>query len=665
MSKIDFDFLNSFFRDAKHKEWAMGSLKSNMSLLLQRVAEILKATSQSLGYSSDKWFSSPASNPATNSDNDKHFIEMAVLAFKTDQILAILPRVIGGLREIFFETSNSGCIQPLSEEVAQAYVDSIGSTGASLAAAANTAENNVSEVPLAATIPGPLMAYRQQMDSSVIVGRRGSLIKNTVTCETKYVLGRLAHFLSGLASEVKLSEALEGVLRDISTVYPQLAFVPASDDTVDDDQIPFMTQGAAEQSSSSIQEGGYISEEGRNPGSIRRRKHHRRSSPENQNIQNSGLALPLPVVLNRLVPLIEVYMGVELLTTAAELGHYSIHPSFLAVQSSASSSSSVANNNQLNNSQSHWRTTSGRGLLLPTFRGAAMHNFHGHLRRILADPDCHLTSAHDRFMTFCEIHQKPLNGLMRQQPNLLSNGFAPMLDLAPMHIWFDNKRHYFRQRIRQSREGQRYEPIRLLVRRQHVFTDSFHQLRMRSGNELKGKLVVRFQNEEGLDAGGLTREWFSILAKEMFNPDYALFRREGKKAEFNHPNPLSNVNPDHLHFFRFIGMVIGKSVYDGQYLDCYFTRPFYKLMLGRPIAPQDAESIDPEFYKSLQTILEHPVDSLALDFTTDVDEFGKTTVVELKPGGADIPVTDVRLSIRFQKQHFFPGNETGICHLVM
>jgi E3 ubiquitin-protein ligase HUWE1 len=40
---------------------------------------------------------------------------------------------------------------------------------------------------------------------------------------------------------------------------------------------------------------------------------------------------------------------------------------------------------------------------------------------------------------------------------------------------------------------------------------------------LRGKLHVEFDGEEGVDAGGVTREWFLMLSKEIFNPNYALF----------------------------------------------------------------------------------------------------------------------------------------------
>ena len=40
---------------------------------------------------------------------------------------------------------------------------------------------------------------------------------------------------------------------------------------------------------------------------------------------------------------------------------------------------------------------------------------------------------------------------------------------------------------------------------------------------LKTKLWIEFDGEIGLDYGGVAREWFYLLSKEMFNPYYGLF----------------------------------------------------------------------------------------------------------------------------------------------
>ena len=63
--------------------------------------------------------------------------------------------------------------------------------------------------------------------------------------------------------------------------------------------------------------------------------------------------------------------------------------------------------------------------------------------------------------------------------------------------------------------------LRLNVRRQYVFEDSFHALRHKSGDEVKfGKLNVKFYNEEAIDAGGVSREWYSVLAQQIFDPNF-------------------------------------------------------------------------------------------------------------------------------------------------
>jgi hypothetical protein len=74
---------------------------------------------------------------------------------------------------------------------------------------------------------------------------------------------------------------------------------------------------------------------------------------------------------------------------------------------------------------------------------------------------------------------------------------------------------------------------------------------------LKGRMTVEFTGEEGRDAGGLTREWYTILSREIFNPNYALFKPSANGVTFQ-PSPQSGVNHDHLSYFKFVGNIIGK-----------------------------------------------------------------------------------------------------------
>lgn len=100
------------------------------------------------------------------------------------------------------------------------------------------------------------------------------------------------------------------------------------------------------------------------------------------------------------------------------------------------------------------------------------------------------------------------------------------------------------------------------------------------------------------------------------------------------------MNAEHLLWFRFIGRIIGKAIYDGRLLDAYFTRSMYKHILGRPVDYRDVESIDPEYYNSLVWMLENDItDVLDQTFSVEADDFGEMKVIELLPDGANIPVT--------------------------
>lgn len=63
------------------------------------------------------------------------------------------------------------------------------------------------------------------------------------------------------------------------------------------------------------------------------------------------------------------------------------------------------------------------------------------------------------------------------------------------------------------------------------------------------------------------------------------------------------------------------------------------MMLGKPIELKDMESVDSEYYNSLLWIKENDPSELELTFSLDEETFGHTSHHELKPNGANIPVT--------------------------
>ncbi|CAI9088204.1 OLC1v1022471C1 [Oldenlandia corymbosa var. corymbosa] len=256
------------------------------------------------------------------------------------------------------------------------------------------------------------------------------------------------------------------------------------------------------------------------------------------------------------------------------------------------------------------------------------------------------TDGTSTFTKFSEKHRRLLNAFIRQNPGLLEKSLSMLLK-APRLIDFDNKRAYFRSRIRQQHEQHLSGPLRISVRRAYVLEDSYNQLRMRPTQDLKGRLNVHFQGEEGIDAGGLTREWYQLLSRVIFDKGALLFTTVGNNVTFQ-PNPNSVYQTEHLSYFKFVGRVVAKALYDGQLLDVYFTRSFYKHILGVKVTYHDIEAVDPDYYKNLKWMLENDVSDIPdLTFSMDADEekhilYEKTEVTdyELKPGGRNIRVTE-------------------------
>ncbi|KAK7429230.1 E3 ubiquitin-protein ligase tom1 [Neonectria magnoliae] len=249
------------------------------------------------------------------------------------------------------------------------------------------------------------------------------------------------------------------------------------------------------------------------------------------------------------------------------------------------------------------------------------------------------------FFNFTEEHRRILNELVRNNPKLMSGTFA-LLVKNPKVLEFDNKRNYFNRSVH-SRSGNSqsrpsYAPLQLSVRREHVFHDSFKSLYFKSGDEMKfGKLNIRFHGEEGVDAGGVTREWFQVLSRQMFDANYVLFTPVSSDRTTFHPNKLSGINDEHLMFFKFIGRIIGKALYEGRLLDCYFSRAVYKRILGKSVSVKDMESFDPDYYKSLCWMLDNDItDIITETFSVEDDEFGVTNVVDLVENGREIAVTE-------------------------
>lgn len=96
-------------------------------------------------------------------------------------------------------------------------------------------------------------------------------------------------------------------------------------------------------------------------------------------------------------------------------------------------------------------------------------------------------------------------------------------------------------------ELQAFQPqsghCRIEVSRDDIFEDSYRAILKMRPKDLRKRLMIKFKSEEGLDYGGIAREWLYLLSHEMLNPYYGLFQYTRDDIYTLQINPDSSINP--------------------------------------------------------------------------------------------------------------------------
>lgn len=225
----------------------------------------------------------------------------------------------------------------------------------------------------------------------------------------------------------------------------------------------------------------------------------------------------------------------------------------------------------------------------------------------------------------------------------MSGSLVTPRDLELVSLWpFAKKLEWFRVRVDQLRVKWEDGNVRIKVFRKQLLRNAFDSFTKLKPADFHRFFRFEFIGEPAVDAGGVAREWFQLVADDCFNVDFGLFEYSGVDNLAYQINTNSGIANDlHLKYFHFLGQVLGKALFDNHVINAHMTRPLYKHLLAMPISSTDLEFVDPQIARSVENILEcENVSDLYLDFTTAVRVFGETQVVELKPGGEDIDVTN-------------------------
>ena len=120
---------------------------------------------------------------------------------------------------------------------------------------------------------------------------------------------------------------------------------------------------------------------------------------------------------------------------------------------------------------------------------------------------------------------------------------------------------------------------------------------------MKKELKVIFVGEEAVDEGGVQKELFMLICRQLFNPQYGMFSLSQTTRTFwFNPSCIDWVE------LELIGKILGLAIYNGIILDLQFPSVVYKKLLG--LKPNFADLCDgfPSFGDGLKQLLEYEGD---------------------------------------------------------
>ncbi|XP_062335188.1 ubiquitin-protein ligase E3C isoform X1 [Osmerus eperlanus] len=197
-------------------------------------------------------------------------------------------------------------------------------------------------------------------------------------------------------------------------------------------------------------------------------------------------------------------------------------------------------------------------------------------------------------------------------------------------------------------DGPFLDGINVTIRRNYIYEDAYDKLSPENEPDLKKRIRVHLLNahgldEAGIDGGGIFREFLNELLKSGFNPNQGFFKTTNDSLLYPSPTAQMLVGDSFARHYYFLGRILGKALYENMLVELPFASFFLSKLLGTSadVDIHHLASLDPEMYRNLLFLksYEDDVEDLGLNFTVVNNDLGEAQVVELKPGGKDIPVS--------------------------
>ena len=235
---------------------------------------------------------------------------------------------------------------------------------------------------------------------------------------------------------------------------------------------------------------------------------------------------------------------------------------------------------------------------------------------------------------------------------------------------FEEKVDYLRYDISKKKIDFINGAEKLKINRDKVLEDSMEQF---NNINLFKELKIIFVGEESHDAGGLIREWLTILFQKILESNAGMFQRSDTDEIGFIIKPNLYPSQELLKKYFFIGRVLAKALLENLTVNCCFNKVIYQLILGEKIQLNDLVFIDRPLYKSMKHLVSmkeecgENISLCEIYFTFDYeDENGRFLQEDLIPNGRNILVTQYNLDEYIDKriEYYTKSQLSGIKEII-
>lgn len=179
----------------------------------------------------------------------------------------------------------------------------------------------------------------------------------------------------------------------------------------------------------------------------------------------------------------------------------------------------------------------------------------------------------------------------------------------------------------------------ITVNRNTLYKDVFKIFSKTNFDDIRKEIKITFKGEEGVDSGGITKEFFQLVSEELIHDSF-LFTIQNNLLWFTEGKKNSR--------YEVVGRLIGVALYNDVVLNLPFPTFLFKIFLNKKVELDDLMEIEPEICHSLKKILQMNDEELCvLEQCFSITR--NTKSIELIPKGKNVVLTEKNKELFVEK----------------